>query len=155
MSRLKDLGPNTPSGVPYTDDEIMAIVRQGEQRRHILGVGRVLAGHGRDVLAIPEPRCTHTVDVDEVKKTNKQLRKEIDMLMKVVRSDDKMSQLLSQLQSQHEVGSGGSGMMSRARMRMPTRTRMPTGMQIVRTCYIWAVPKKYRLFLSDMSPGIV
>ncbi|GJX71677.1 hypothetical protein Tco_0308848 [Tanacetum coccineum] len=49
MLRLKDLGPNTPTGVPYTDDEIMAMV---------------------------------------------------------VRSDDKMSQLLTQLQSQHEVGSG-------------------------------------------------
>ncbi|GJZ95490.1 hypothetical protein Tco_0667824 [Tanacetum coccineum] len=38
---------------------------------------------------------------------NKPLRKEINMLMKVVRSDDKFSQLLTQLQSQHEVGSGG------------------------------------------------
>nr|GEV11867.1 hypothetical protein [Tanacetum cinerariifolium] len=47
---------------------------------------------------------------DEVKEENKQLRKEINMLMKVVRSDDKFSQLLTQLQSQHEVGSGsGSG----------------------------------------------
>ncbi|GJX31106.1 hypothetical protein Tco_0240961 [Tanacetum coccineum] len=56
MMRLKDLGPNTPTGVPYTDDEIMAMV---------------------------------------------------------VRSDDKISQLLTQLQSQHEVvsgsGSGGGG----------------------------------------------
>ncbi|GKA52410.1 hypothetical protein Tco_0745725 [Tanacetum coccineum] len=110
MLRLKDLGPNTPSGVPYIDDEIMAMVRRGRQRGHIPGVGRVLAGQGRDVLSIPEPRCTHTANADEVKKTNKQLRKEIDMLMKVVRSDDKMSQLLTQLQSQHEVGSGsGSG----------------------------------------------
>nr|GEV08716.1 hypothetical protein [Tanacetum cinerariifolium] len=33
-------------------------------------------------------------------------KKEINMLMKVVRSDDKFSQLLTQLQSQHEVGSG-------------------------------------------------
>nr|GEY66136.1 hypothetical protein [Tanacetum cinerariifolium] len=80
---------------------------------HIPGVGRVLARQGRDVLTILEPRCTHTVNVDEVKKTNKQLRKEIDMLMKVVRSDDTMFQLLTRLQSQHEVGndnrSGGSG----------------------------------------------
>ncbi|GJU22214.1 hypothetical protein Tco_1155556 [Tanacetum coccineum] len=37
MLRLKDLGPNTPSGVPYTDDEIMAIVRWGKQRGHIFG----------------------------------------------------------------------------------------------------------------------
>ncbi|GKD58470.1 hypothetical protein Tco_1295979, partial [Tanacetum coccineum] len=106
MLRLKDLGPNTPTGVPYTDDEIMAMVRRGKQRGHIPGVGRVLAGQGMDVLTIPEPRCTHTANVNEVKKENKQLRKKINMLMKVVRSDDKMSQLLTQLQSQHEVGSG-------------------------------------------------
>ncbi|GJW10261.1 hypothetical protein Tco_1576088 [Tanacetum coccineum] len=55
MLRLKDLGPNTPTGVPYTDDEIMAIVRQGKQRGHILGVGRILTGQGRDILTIPEP----------------------------------------------------------------------------------------------------
>nr|GEY28243.1 hypothetical protein [Tanacetum cinerariifolium] len=45
----------------YTDDQIMAIVRRGKQRGHILGVGRVLAGRGRDVLVSPEPRCTHTL----------------------------------------------------------------------------------------------
>ncbi|GKB83267.1 hypothetical protein Tco_0950162 [Tanacetum coccineum] len=65
MLRLQGLGPNTPTGVPYTNDQIMAMVRRGKQRGHIPGVGR--------------------------------LRKE-------------MSQLLTQLQSQHEVGSGsGSG----------------------------------------------
>nr|GEU29601.1 hypothetical protein [Tanacetum cinerariifolium] len=34
------------------------------------------------------------------------LKKQMDMTMKVVRSDDKMSQLLTQLQSQNDVGSG-------------------------------------------------
>nr|GEU40624.1 copia protein [Tanacetum cinerariifolium] len=34
------------------------------------------------------------------------LKKQMDMTMKVVRSDDKMSQLLMQLQSQNDVGSG-------------------------------------------------
>ncbi|GJY55441.1 hypothetical protein Tco_0454556 [Tanacetum coccineum] len=68
MLRLKDLGPNTPTGVPYTDDEIKAMVHRGKQRGHIHGVGRV------------------------------------------VRSDDKISQLLIQLQSHHKFGSGsGSG----------------------------------------------
>ncbi|GKC13100.1 hypothetical protein Tco_1009882, partial [Tanacetum coccineum] len=51
MLRLKDLGPNTPSGVPYTDNEIMAMVHRGKQRGHIPGVGSVLAGQGRDLLA--------------------------------------------------------------------------------------------------------
>ncbi|GKD61222.1 hypothetical protein Tco_1298731, partial [Tanacetum coccineum] len=51
-----------------------------------------------------------TADVDELKRTNKQLKKQMDMIMKVVRRDDKMSQLLMQLQSQYDVGSGsGSG----------------------------------------------
>ncbi|GKA73670.1 hypothetical protein Tco_0779972 [Tanacetum coccineum] len=76
MLRLHGLGPNTPTGVPYTDDEIMAIVHRGKQWGNLPSVGRVLAGQGRDV----------------------------------VRSDDRMSQLLTQLQSQNKVGSGsGSG----------------------------------------------
>nr|GEU47844.1 hypothetical protein [Tanacetum cinerariifolium] len=106
MLRLKDLGPKTPTGVPYIDDEIMAMVRQGTQRGHIPSVGKLLEGHDRDVLNIPKPRYTQVVDFNEVKAKNKQLRKEINMPIKVVRSDDKISQLLTQLQSQHEVGSG-------------------------------------------------
>ncbi|GJY30441.1 hypothetical protein Tco_0413936 [Tanacetum coccineum] len=63
------------------------------------------------VISINEPRCTHIdADVNEVKEENKKLRKELNMLMTIVKSDDRMSQLLTQLQSQHEVGSGsGSG----------------------------------------------
>nr|GEV79879.1 reverse transcriptase domain-containing protein [Tanacetum cinerariifolium] len=91
MLRLQGLDSNTSTSVPYTDDQIMVIVRQGKQRGHIPGVGRVLAGRGRDVFMSPEPRCTHTADVDELKRTNKQLKKQMDMIMKVVRSDDKMS----------------------------------------------------------------
>nr|GEX66456.1 hypothetical protein [Tanacetum cinerariifolium] len=64
MLRLKDLGPNKPTDVPYTDDEIMAMVRRGKQRGHIPGVGRILTGQGRDVLTIPESRCTHIADVN-------------------------------------------------------------------------------------------
>ncbi|GKE65435.1 hypothetical protein Tco_1519596 [Tanacetum coccineum] len=32
MLRLQGLGSNTPTGVPYTEDEIMAIVRGGNAR---------------------------------------------------------------------------------------------------------------------------
>ncbi|GJX06632.1 hypothetical protein Tco_0194564 [Tanacetum coccineum] len=46
MLRLQGLGSNTSMGVPYTEDEIMAIVREGKQRGHIPGVGRVLPGQG-------------------------------------------------------------------------------------------------------------
>ncbi|GKC83327.1 hypothetical protein Tco_1139044, partial [Tanacetum coccineum] len=87
----RDLGPNTPSGVPYIENEIMAKVRVGMQRGHIPDVGKVLAGRGRDVCTINEPRCTHTANDDEVKAKNKQLRKDINLLMKVVKSDDKIS----------------------------------------------------------------
>ncbi|GKD48603.1 hypothetical protein Tco_1277579, partial [Tanacetum coccineum] len=69
MLRLQDLGSNTPSGVPYTDDEINA----------------------------------------QVKKKNKHLQKQINMLMKVVRSDGKFSQMHTQLKSQPQVGSGSGG----------------------------------------------
>ncbi|GKC47025.1 hypothetical protein Tco_1064747, partial [Tanacetum coccineum] len=46
MLRLQDLGSNTETGVPYTEDEIMAIVRGGKQRGHIPGVGKVLPRQG-------------------------------------------------------------------------------------------------------------
>ncbi|GKB08659.1 hypothetical protein Tco_0836971 [Tanacetum coccineum] len=89
MLMLRDLGTNMLTGVPYAEDQIMAMVRKGKQRGHILGVGRVLAGQGRGTISINEPRCTHThADVDELKDENKKQRKE--------------------LHSQHEVG-GDSG----------------------------------------------
>ncbi|GKB73626.1 hypothetical protein Tco_0935038 [Tanacetum coccineum] len=48
MLRLQGLGSNTSTGVPYTEDEIMAIVRGGKQRGHIPDVGRVFAETGHD-----------------------------------------------------------------------------------------------------------
>nr|GEV07140.1 RNA-directed DNA polymerase, eukaryota, reverse transcriptase zinc-binding domain protein [Tanacetum cinerariifolium] len=48
-------------GVPYTEDEIMAIVREGKQRGHIPDVGRVLLGQG--MIIPPPPPCTHSFDV--------------------------------------------------------------------------------------------
>ncbi|GJY70194.1 DIE2/ALG10 family protein [Tanacetum coccineum] len=76
MLRLQGLGT-------YIDDQIMAMVRGGKQRGHILGVAQ---------------------------KSNKQLQKQIDMITKAMSSDDRYSQLFTQLQSQHESGSGsGSG----------------------------------------------
>ncbi|GJY60121.1 hypothetical protein Tco_0460013, partial [Tanacetum coccineum] len=83
MLRLQGLSSNTPIGVPYTDDEIMTIVRWGKQRGHIPGVGQVLERQDMDVIIPPEPRYTHTADVDELKKIKKQLKKQMDMIMKV------------------------------------------------------------------------
>ncbi|GKC58717.1 RNA-directed DNA polymerase, eukaryota, reverse transcriptase zinc-binding domain protein [Tanacetum coccineum] len=99
MLRLHGLGT-------YTDDQIMAKVRWGKQRRHIPDVSRVLAGRGKDVLDVPVPRCNHTFDVNELKKCNKQLQKQINMITKAMSSDDMYSQLFTQLQSQHESESG-------------------------------------------------
>ncbi|GKC66238.1 hypothetical protein Tco_1098836 [Tanacetum coccineum] len=69
---LQSLGSNTSTGVPYIEDEIMAIVRGGKQRGHIPGVGRVLPGQG---TVIPPPsQSTHSTDIARLKKWEKQLR---------------------------------------------------------------------------------
>ncbi|GJZ52528.1 hypothetical protein Tco_0607043 [Tanacetum coccineum] len=58
----------------------------------------------------PLPRCTLPADVEKLKKSNKRITKQVSMIMKLFRSDDKMSQMLTQLDSQPEFGSGsGSG----------------------------------------------
>ncbi|GJV92294.1 pyruvate kinase [Tanacetum coccineum] len=54
MLRLQALGSNTPSGVPYTDEEINALDRKGKQRGHLPGVGRVLPGRATDYESTPE-----------------------------------------------------------------------------------------------------
>nr|GEU33348.1 hypothetical protein [Tanacetum cinerariifolium] len=59
------------------------------QRRQIPDVGRVLSGRGKDVLDFPVPRCNHTFDVNELKKRNKQLQKQIDIITKAMSSDDR------------------------------------------------------------------
>ncbi|GKF11707.1 hypothetical protein Tco_0049633, partial [Tanacetum coccineum] len=92
MLRMRDLGINTPTGVPYTEEQIMATVRKSKQRGHIPGVDRVLAGQGRDTIFIDEPRGTYTdAEIDEIKEDGKRLRKELELLRRVVRSDDRMS----------------------------------------------------------------
>ncbi|GJZ70065.1 hypothetical protein Tco_0633615 [Tanacetum coccineum] len=101
---LYGLGSNTEMGVPYTEDEIMAIVRGGKQRGHIPGVGRVLPGQGT-VIPPPSP-CTYSSDVVKLKKKEKVLTRQVNMFMKLFRSDDKFSQMLNQLESQPEIGGG-------------------------------------------------
>ncbi|GJY45293.1 hypothetical protein Tco_0434356 [Tanacetum coccineum] len=101
MLRLQGLGSNTSTGVPYTEDEIMAIVREGKQRGHILGVGRVLPGQG--TVIPPPPPCTHSSVVAKLKKSEKQVK----MFMKLFRSDDKFSHMLTQ--PEYDGGSGSDG----------------------------------------------
>ncbi|GKD24959.1 hypothetical protein Tco_1231173 [Tanacetum coccineum] len=69
-------------------------------------ISRVLPGQGT-VIPPPSP-CTHSSDVAKLKKSEKRLTKQVKMFMKLFRSDDKFSQMLTQLESQPEYG-GGSG----------------------------------------------
>nr|GEW66300.1 hypothetical protein [Tanacetum cinerariifolium] len=104
MLRPQGLGSNTPTGVPYTEDEIMAIVHGGKQRGYIPGVGRVLPGQG---TVIPPPsQSTHSAVIARLKKRENRLTKQVNMFMRLFRSDDKFSQMLSQLESQHEYYGG-------------------------------------------------
>nr|GEZ14858.1 hypothetical protein [Tanacetum cinerariifolium] len=114
LARLRDqmaLGSNIPSGVPYTKKEINALARKGKQRGHLPGVGRVLPRRAPDVLSPPPPQCTHNfADVEKLKKKNKYLTKQVNLMMKLFRSDDKFSQMLNQYESSPEFGSAsGSG----------------------------------------------
>ncbi|GJV03334.1 hypothetical protein Tco_1336903 [Tanacetum coccineum] len=82
MLRLQGLGSNTPTGVPYTEDEIMAIVHGGKQRGHIPGVGWVLPGQG--TVIPPLSQSTHSTDIVRLKKREKQLTKQVNMFMSTV-----------------------------------------------------------------------
>nr|GEY10094.1 hypothetical protein [Tanacetum cinerariifolium] len=105
MLRLQALGSNTPSGVPYTEKENNALARKGKQRGNLLGVGRVLPGWATNVLTPPPPQCTqNSADVEKLKKKNKYLTKQVNLTMKLFRSDDKFSQMLNQYESSPEFG---------------------------------------------------
>nr|GEV60014.1 hypothetical protein [Tanacetum cinerariifolium] len=79
LLRLQGLGSNTPTGVPYTKDKIMAIVRGGKQQGHIPSVGWVLPGQG---TVIPPPsQSTHSASIARLKKHEKHFRKQVNMFM--------------------------------------------------------------------------
>nr|GEW92954.1 hypothetical protein [Tanacetum cinerariifolium]GEX63952.1 hypothetical protein [Tanacetum cinerariifolium] len=54
MLRLQALGSNTPSGVPYTKEEINALDRKGKKQGHLPGVGRLLPGQATYYESSPE-----------------------------------------------------------------------------------------------------
>nr|GFB49199.1 hypothetical protein [Tanacetum cinerariifolium] len=76
-----------------------------------------LHGWATDVLIphpLPPPQCTHNSgDVEKLKKKNQYLTKQVNLMMKRFRSDDKFSQMLNQYESTPEFGnasrSGGYG----------------------------------------------
>ncbi|GJX91152.1 hypothetical protein Tco_0344478 [Tanacetum coccineum] len=94
---------------------ITAMARKGSSRGNPFpGVGEgVLPGRARDVLIPPPPpppQCTHnSSDVEKLKKKNKYLTKQVNLMMKLFRSDDKFSQMLRQYESTPEFGSGSGG----------------------------------------------
>ncbi|GJU15382.1 hypothetical protein Tco_1143348 [Tanacetum coccineum] len=47
MIKLRDMGANTPIRVPYTEEQILAMVIKGKQRGHILGRGSGSGARGR------------------------------------------------------------------------------------------------------------
>nr|GEW19473.1 hypothetical protein [Tanacetum cinerariifolium] len=105
MLRLQGLGSNTPSGVPYTEEEINAMAQKGKQRGHLPSVGEVLPGRAIDVPGPPSPQCTHnSVDVKKLKKKSSHLTKQVYLVMKLFRSEDKFSQMHNQYESSHEFG---------------------------------------------------
>ncbi|GJU88079.1 hypothetical protein Tco_1300502 [Tanacetum coccineum] len=83
MLRLRDLGANTPSGVPYTKEQILALVRKGKQRGHIPEINETLASRDKKIK--------------EAKDEAKQKRQELNLLRRVVASDDRISQMLRKL----------------------------------------------------------
>ncbi|GKC72539.1 hypothetical protein Tco_1118422 [Tanacetum coccineum] len=113
MLRLQSLGSNTETGVPYTEEEIKAIVRKGKQRGHLPDVGRVLSGCATGECPPPPQSTIDPADVEKLKKSNKSLTKQVKMMMRLFRSDDKFSQMLNQFESSLEFGgaseSGGCG----------------------------------------------
>nr|GEY67390.1 hypothetical protein [Tanacetum cinerariifolium] len=112
MLRLQALGSNTRWLCPTLKKRSMPWLKRAMQRGHFFGVGRVLLGRATDVLSPPLPQCTHnSADVEKLKEKNKYLTKQVNLMMKLFRSDVKFSQMLNQYESSSEFdnasGSGG------------------------------------------------
>nr|GEZ73895.1 hypothetical protein [Tanacetum cinerariifolium] len=85
-----------------------SLIARASNEGHIPGVGSVLPGQG--TLILPPPPCTHTFDVVKLKKSEKRLTHQVNMLMKLFRSDAKFSQMLTKHELQPEYdGDSGSG----------------------------------------------
>ncbi|GKE22938.1 hypothetical protein Tco_1434450 [Tanacetum coccineum] len=85
MIKLRDLGADTSTGVPYIEKEILAMVRKGKQQGHIPGVGTYTEAKIDDMLALKDKL------LDAAKKEAKWKKQEIDLPKRVVMSDDRFS----------------------------------------------------------------
>ncbi|GJW05818.1 hypothetical protein Tco_1568241 [Tanacetum coccineum] len=98
QSRMPTRNPRT-SAEPVRDIQEEMLRLQGLGSNTETGQGTVIP---------PPPPCTHSSDVVKLKKRENVLTRQVNMFMKLFRSDDKFSQMLTQLESQPEIG-GGSG----------------------------------------------
>nr|GEX20653.1 F-box domain, leucine-rich repeat domain, L domain-like protein [Tanacetum cinerariifolium] len=82
----------------YIDDEINRLARGGNQRGHILGVGRVLPA-----------RATASPSTPAHQSTLNSLHKKVEFMMSLFKSDLKYSDMFSQFESGGASGSDGCG----------------------------------------------
>nr|GEX32827.1 hypothetical protein [Tanacetum cinerariifolium] len=114
--------PRLPSGmIPGTKPEPLKIAKTKQRARSYAGrdpshflafeIRWVLPRRATNVLSPPPPQCTYnTADVEKLKKKNKHPTKQVNLMMKLFRSDDKFSQMLNQYESSPEFGNAsGSG----------------------------------------------
>ncbi|GKC44533.1 hypothetical protein Tco_1062255 [Tanacetum coccineum] len=90
MIKLRDLGADTSTMMPYIEEYILSMVIKGKQRGHI-------PGKGRDHMLVAA-----NIHV-------KAQRRELKELRSVVKSDSRMAELLSQLGSQSKICLGSEG----------------------------------------------
>nr|GEU65475.1 hypothetical protein [Tanacetum cinerariifolium] len=137
MIKLKDLRADTPTRIPYTEEQILVMVIKGKQWGHTFGRARIrrifLIGYGILVVRIrdrqvfglgktpifdSQPRSTYfQLEIDHMLTKRDQAlaaanaqakvqRRELEELRSVVRSNTRMAELLINLGSRSEVGSG-------------------------------------------------
>ncbi|GJS20146.1 hypothetical protein Tco_0448778 [Tanacetum coccineum] len=104
------LGSRHRDGCALHRDEYMSIGSLGQLVRDNISRGLEGIGQTAHDHSIPPP-CTHVLLMSpNLNKERKRLTRQVNMFMKLFRSDDKFSQMLTQLESHPEYGDGsGSG----------------------------------------------
>nr|GEX89501.1 hypothetical protein [Tanacetum cinerariifolium] len=92
---------HTVGGV-FVRDEDRALY--GKQRGKPPGVGRVLSGRATGGCPPPPQSTVDPADVEKLKKSNKSLAKQVKMMIRLFRRDDKFSQMIDQFESSPDCG---------------------------------------------------